>query len=456
MRSSRLGLFVFLSVLVLLGSNCGYYNRVMARKNLVDGSEAYKNRKFPEAEAFFRAAVARDPKGETLEGKTAQVFLARTLHSEFIGNRSFSFGEADFLGTKGLALTEKLMAQATPLTKWLYSQLSPDTIKQYQNYQNAPSGTDDEVKKRNDLAKSHLNQLATDLNKVISNGQSIYDPARFAGVQLSDFTRQYMAQQNLAPDKVTRLNRLLLEDAFPNEIAKRPKAEDAIEEYKKALAMNPNDQSSYKAIASLYENLQRSDDWLKWVTERSQNMNIPPEQRAEALTSLAAKKNTCANEITDTEKTKQTVTEGGKQVFKFVKPENPQDLETLKKCVDEGMALIDQAMALEPAEVKNVGSFDIKGATDQQLTQKADLLKVFESARSYKASLLFQAMRLAEMENRIPDRDRLKGEADAARTNFLALSDVVKKIQDEIDERKAAKEAEATGGNKIVSNANKK
>ena len=35
------------------------------------------------------------------------------------------------------------------------------------------------------------------------------------------------------------------------------------------------------------------------------------EQRAEALTSLAAKKNTCANDITDTEQTKKTITKDG-------------------------------------------------------------------------------------------------------------------------------------------------
>ena len=429
----------------------------MARKNLVDGSEAYKGRKFPEAEAFFRAAVARDPNGETLEGKTAQLFLARTLHSEYIGNRSFSFGETDFLGPKGLALTEKLRAGADPLSKWLYTQLSPDTIKQYDAYNAAPTNTDDNIKKKNDLAKSHLNQLATDLNKIINSGQSIYDPARFAGVNLSDFTKQYMAQPNLTPDKIIRLNRLLLEDAYPNEIARRPKAEDAIAEYQKALALKPDDQSSYKAIASLYENLQRTDDWLKWVSTRSQNTSIPPEQRAEALTSLAAKKNTCANEITDTEQTKKTVTKDGKQVFQFVRPANQQDLDTLKACVTDGVALIDQAMALEPQAVKTAGSLNIKGMSDQELSQKLELLKVFESARSYKASLLFQAMRLAEMEGRTADRDRLKTEADAARASFLELSDIVKKINDEIDERKAAKEAEATGGNKVTANnANKK
>ena len=324
MRFSRLAVFLFLAVLVFANTNCSYYSRIMARKNLVDGSKAYKDRKFSEAEQLFRDAVARDPKGETVEGKTAQLFLARTLHSEFIGNRQ---------------------------------------------------------------------------------------------------------------DKA--------------------KAEEAIDQYKKALELNPNDQSSYKAVASLLENLQRNDEWLKWVTARSQNTSIPPEQRAEALTSLAAKKNTCANDITDTEKTKKTITRDGKQVFEFVKPEDPQEFDTLKQCVDEGMRLIDQALSLETDLVKNASSLNVKTLSDQQLAADQDHLKVFESARSYKASLLFQAMRVAEMEGNNADRDRLKTEAEAARAHFLELSDIVKKIQAEIDARTKAKEEEANT-QKANAAANKK
>lgn len=327
MRFSRLGVIVLLTISVFFSSSCGYYNRVMARKDLVDGSNAYKGRKFPEAERLFRAASARDPKGETTEGKVAQLFLARTIHSMYIGDR-----------------------------------------------------------------------------------------------------------------KKTEL------------------AEDAIKEYQKALDVDANDQSSYKAIASLFENLQQNDKWLDWVTKRSQNTGIPPEQRAEALTSLAAKKNSCANDISDTEATKKKTTKDGKPAFEFVKPAKPEDLDTLKKCVEEGTALSTQAVALEPAEVKNAKSFDVKGASDADLKKKQDLFKVFESARSYKASLLIQAMRAAEMEGRTPDRDRLKTEADAARANFLEISDVVKKIQAEIDERIAIKAAEAPGGggaNKANANANK-
>jgi len=317
MRFSRLGILVLVIVTALLGANCSLYNQVLARKNLVDGSKAYKDRKFQEAEDLFRQAVSRDPSGSTNEGKIAQLFLARTLHSEYIGDR-----------------------------------------------------------------------------------------------------------QN------------------------RAKAEQAIVEYKKALAVDPDDQASYKAIASLMENLQMNDEWLTWVTQRANNQGIKPEYRAEALVSLAAKKNTCANDITDTEKTKKTVTENGKQVFQFVKPENPEDLNTLRTCINDGKNLVDQALAQEgPANVESVKNFNIQAATDEDLRRRGDVLRTFESARSYKASLLIQEMRLAEMEGRTPDRDRLKKEADAAKSSFLELSNVTKDIQAETDKRAAEKEAAATGSN---------
>ncbi|MEO7673802.1 MAG: hypothetical protein ABIU09_06975, partial [Pyrinomonadaceae bacterium] len=85
MRFSRLGIFVLLILAVFLTTNCSYYNRIMSRKNLVDGSLAYKERKFEVAEDLFRKAASRDPEGATVEGKTAQIFLARTLHSRYIG-----------------------------------------------------------------------------------------------------------------------------------------------------------------------------------------------------------------------------------------------------------------------------------------------------------------------------------------------------------------------------------
>lgn len=307
MRSSRLGIFVLLTLAVFLTTNCTYYNRVMSRKNLVDGSIAYKERKFEVAEDLFRKAASRDPKGTTEEGRVAQIFLARTLHSMFIGDR-----------------------------------------------------------KRTELA------------------------------------------------------------------------EQSIAEYKKAIVINKDDQSSYKAIASLYENLQKPEEWKEWVTARSNATDIKPEFRAEALTNLAAKQNTCANEISDTPATKKTVKKDGKDAYEFVKPANDADFQKMKACVEEGSKLIEQAVALEPETVKSSIGGDVKSLTDEQLKTRLDLLKPFESARSYRSALLMQASRLADMEDRDADRDRLKADADKAKADFNTLAEATKNLQGEMEARKAA------------------
>ncbi|MCU1290297.1 MAG: TPR-domain containing protein [Acidobacteria bacterium] len=291
MSFSRLSLFVFIITTVLIGTNCSYYNRIVGRKNLVDGANAYKGRKFAEAERLFREAVALDPEGATTEGKAAQLFLARTIHSAYIGNRR----ETD-------------------------------------------------------------------------------------------------------------------------------RAEEAIREYQKVLQNDPKDQSSFKAVANLYENLGKDDEWLKWVTDRANNEQVPPDQRAEAFTSLAAKKNTCANDISDTDATKKTVTEDGKQVFKFVKPENPADFDKLKQCATEGLQLSSKAVELDSNS---------------------------DSAWSYQTSLLIQNMRVAEMEGDTARAEQFKVQSDQAKEKFTALSEIKRqKEQEEAERKKAAEEAAAAAANK--------
>lgn len=252
------------------------------RRKLVDGSEAYKDRKFAEAEQLFREAVACDPNGDITEGKTARVFLARTLHSEYIGHRQ-------------------------------------------------------------DVAK----------------------------------------------------------------------AKEAIEEYKKALLADPNDQFSYKAVASLLENLQEYDEWNSWVNERSKNEAIRPENRAEALVSLATKRNTCAKDITDT-----------------------RELENLRMCVSEGIVYIDQALLLENAAgVEDAKKMNIRSASDAELTKNLDLLRIFGLVRSYKSSLLMEAMRLAKMEGRTADHGRLKIEANDIKASSIELGKIVDAIRTEQEYR---------------------
>lgn len=314
MKFSRVGTLVLILITAILGANCSYYNRVMARKNLVDGAKAYKGRNFEKAEDLFRQAIARDPDADTIEGQTAQLFLARTIHSEYIGNR----GETAL-------------------------------------------------------------------------------------------------------------------------------AETAIEEYKKVLAKNLNDNSSFKAIANLLENLGKDEEAFKWKLDRANNEAVPPDQRAEALTSLAAKENTCANDITDQEPVKKTVTKGEIAEFVFNKPEDEEVYSKLQKCIEEGTKYIDRAVQLEPDNIKNPGSIDIKPMDDAQLRELMDLDKKFQSAWSYKASLLVQKMRVADMNDNAEEEEKFKKEAESARSKFEALNELEKKIQDEQDARK---QAEAEKANK--------
>lgn len=285
MRISRLGIFVLILFAVITGANCSYYNRIITQKNLVDGAKAYKDRKFPEAEQLFRDAVARDPQGETKQGSTAQLFLARTLHSIYIGNR-----------------------------------INPD------------------------------------------------------------------------------------------------KANEAIQEYKKVLVTDIADQSSFNAVANLLENLNRNDEWLKWVTDRADNEKVPPIQRAEALTKLAAKKYSCANDISDAEAVKKTVTKDGKPTFVFTKPQSPEDFETLKKCTAEGTEIINKA---EKLDTNN------------------------DAVWSYKANMLIQQMRIAEMEGNTAEEERLKAEAETAKDRFTELAKVKKDKEDAAAAALKAKEAAA-------------
>jgi hypothetical protein len=287
MKFSRKGITSILVIILstFLLSNCAFYNRVKSRQNLVDGAEAYKARKFAVAEDLFRDAIRRDPEGETQEGRTAQVFLARTLHSEYIADRK-----------------------------------------------------------------------------------------------------------------------------------NQDKAREAIAEYQKVLQKNPADQSSFKAVASLYENLQMQDEWEKWVTERANSENVPDEQRAEALVTLAARKYTCANEISDAEGVKKTVREGDKDVYQFVKPANEQDFQKLKQCTQDGLELVNKAVELAPNS---------------------------DSAWSYKANLLAQKARIAEMDGNKAEEDQFKAQANEAKEKFTALNEERKKREAEEEARKQAEKQAA-------------
>ncbi|MFL6468643.1 MAG: hypothetical protein ACJ72Z_11865 [Pyrinomonadaceae bacterium] len=348
MRSSRFAVLAVFVCAVLFTTNCSFYSRIMARKNLVDGSIAYKDRKFAEAEELFRKAASRDPEGATLEGRTAQLFLARTLHSRFIGDR------------QNKELAEQAIAE--------YKKAVPQVKHEY------------------------------------AEAKSAYDANKSGNAEQKRF---YAALSSL--------------------------------------------NSTVSAIPNLIEGLGDRDQAIKFQTDTAADTQMPETARARALVSLGLEYNTCANDITDTEKTKKTVKKDGKDVFQFVKPENPEDLAKLKECVAKGQEYFNPTQALEPEAVKNAASANIKAMNDDELKVFEEILSPFDSARSYRASIAVQASRLAEMEGS-PDYANLKADADAKRAAADELKKVVKALEEEKEARVTA-EQEAVNANKANANA---
>ncbi len=191
----------------------------------------------------------------------------------------------------------------------------------------------------------------------------------------------------------------------------KTKAEQAIEAYKQILVKNPADDAAFKAVSSLLDNLGKKDEQQKWLTDRAADEKVPAAQRAEALTSLASKEYNCANEIT--EPLKDTVEKAGKASYVFKKPKTPEDFEKLRGCVQHGTEYIDKALALN---------------------------KTNDSIWSYKASLLYQNARIAEMDGKTADKDNFTKQGDEAKAQFTTLSRERKEREDAAAKKKAEEE----------------
>ena len=113
------------------------------------------------------------------------------------------FTGKDFSNLPALMAQLRPSDKQDPLSKWLFQNLGKPA-------QDLIAGKGNE---------SHLRTaLAAGLNRLLEAGP-IYDPGRFARVKIPDYLQQFLAQ-NPQGDTRIRLNRLLLEAAYPDEIVK--------------------------------------------------------------------------------------------------------------------------------------------------------------------------------------------------------------------------------------------
>jgi hypothetical protein len=189
----------------------------------------------------------------------------------------------------------------------------------------------------------------------------------------------------------------------PENIAK---AHAAIEEYKKLLQNDPNNEEAYKAIASLLGAIKDEQQQRAWIVQRANDTKAAPDKRSEAYVVLASKDWHCSNEITDLPTNKITTIDpvNNKATISYKKPKEEKDFQTAKMCVTRGLEEIENAIKLDPNS---------------------------ESAWSYKTNLLLEAAKLAEMDGKMDQKAQLEKQEQAAQRRTDELSKINQKKKEE-------------------------
>lgn len=179
--------------------------------------------------------------------------------------------------------------------------------------------------------------------------------------------------------------------------------ERAVKAYQDILDKEPANEDAYKAIVFLYGQMKRDDkvnDLLKTRAEKG----ATPLARAEALVILASKRWQCSYDITERKENQTKEEKGDKIIIHYKKPPDQGDFDKSRQCADEGMKLAEQAVSLNPSSA---------------------------SAWSYKANLLREQAKLAEMDG------NANAKADLDKQYEQALSEQKRLTKEEADKKDA-------------------
>jgi tetratricopeptide (TPR) repeat protein len=183
------------------------------------------------------------------------------------------------------------------------------------------------------------------------------------------------------------------------------RAKDAIEAYQRVLQKDPNHEEAYKAISVLYAAIKDDTNLRAWIMKRAGDANQPPEKRAEAYAILAGKDWDCSYKVTELPDIKTTSTDAaaGKATVTYKKPEQ-KEFDNIQKCVVRGLEEAETAIKFDPNS---------------------------ESGWSYKANLLLEAAKQAEMD----------GKADQKRTYETQAKTAQERAGQLLEERRKREEA---------------
>jgi TonB family protein len=147
--------------------------------------------------------------------------------------------------------------------------------------------------------------------------------------------------------------------------------ERAVAAYQEILNRDPANDDAYKAIVFLYTQMKNEEKVNQLLLQRANDFSLPNDKRSEAFVVLAGRQWNCSFDITEQKENKATESKPDKIVIKYKMPADQGDFIRARQCVTEGLRLAEQAVSLAP---KNA------------------------NAMSYRANLLREGAKLAEME----------------------------------------------------------
>jgi tetratricopeptide (TPR) repeat protein len=190
------------------------------------------------------------------------------------------------------------------------------------------------------------------------------------------------------------------------------KARRAIRAYEEVLKSDQGNDEAYNAVIYLFGQLKDEQQARQWLTARAEMGSIPEVKRSQAYTLMASKEWNCSYTITEQKDNKQTVMKEGRATIQFKKPKEQADFDKAMKCVNDGMALAERAIALDANS---------------------------EQAWSYKTNLLLELVKLAEMEGNNDKKAEYQKQAAAAQQKTSQLSEENKRKKEEEEKAKASK-----------------
>lgn len=241
----------------------------------------------------------------------------------------------------------------------------------------------------------------------LNEGARAYKEGKFAEAeQKFREAYEYDPSQKNAPLFIARSVQQQYKPGVDN-AENKAKGQAAIDAYQEILKNDPGNEDAYNAIVFIYRQMRNEDKERELLMQRANLQTAPPEKRAVAYTILASKQWQCAYDITELKENKETITQPNKVIIKYKKPANQSDFDRARGCVTEGLKLAEQAISLDP---NNPNSW------------------------SYKANLLREMSKLAEMEGNAEQK------ADYDKQYEAAL-ETQKRLSEEAAKKKEAEEA---------------